>query len=371
MSAKIFISHSCKDLELKKSDRKNADKVTRWKRLNYACLAREKIVDGLGKPKKGGGLGYKVLLDKDRLEPGDDWRAKLHGWLGTCDGAVILLSEDSIQSDWLRKEATILTWRKSLRSELLLVPVFLGDLRSNALTECGLGCLHLADEEAARLAPDDDLPGDSWKVEDLTDRDRELHASCLSQKVLDKFNNLSSLNVPTHMEKWVRDVAGQLAQLADKKQHFLDEARRALRIHDKDWNDDEEYLQEHDLLGRTSMLANQLLTAPFDRVINAMNSLRQGMHREDFESLASRVACQWVDARAAQRLLPGTRPRKSKASDSRLLALNGNYVETASAYINRGYCCRLPLKGGMHLTPEAPTYSMRAHGGLPEDARGV
>ena len=30
-----------------------------------------------------------------------------------------------------------------------------------------------------------------------------------------------------------------------------------------------------------------------------------------------------------------------------------------------------PLEGGMHLTPEAPTYSMRAHGGLPADAGGV
>ena len=28
-------------------------------------------------------------------------------------------------------------------------------------------------------------------------------------------------------------------------------------------------------------------------------------------------------------------------------------------------------QGGMHLTPEAPTYSMRAHGGLPADAGGV
>ena len=28
-------------------------------------------------------------------------------------------------------------------------------------------------------------------------------------------------------------------------------------------------------------------------------------------------------------------------------------------------------QGGMHFTPEAPTYSMRAHGGLPADAGGV
>ena len=32
---------------------------------------------------------------------------------------------------------------------------------------------------------------------------------------------------------------------------------------------------------------------------------------------------------------------------------------------------KLLEKGGMHLTPEAPTYSMRAHGGLPADAGGV
>ena len=29
------------------------------------------------------------------------------------------------------------------------------------------------------------------------------------------------------------------------------------------------------------------------------------------------------------------------------------------------------IGGDMHLTPEAPTYSMRAHGGLPADAGGV
>ena len=117
MPARIFISHSCKDLQPKDGDDPKS------KRLTFAGLVRGKIVDSLGDPTPAG-LGYKVLLDKARLEPADNWRAKLHGWLGSCHGAVILLSEDSIASEWVRKEATILTWRKSLRPELLVMPVF-------------------------------------------------------------------------------------------------------------------------------------------------------------------------------------------------------------------------------------------------------
>lgn len=109
MAAKIFISHSCKDFE-QPADNQDPEKLARWRRLEFARVVRDKIVAGLrGAPPNG--PGYKVLLDRDRLEPGDNWQAKLHGWLGTCDGAVLLLSEDSICSDWVRKEATILTWR--------------------------------------------------------------------------------------------------------------------------------------------------------------------------------------------------------------------------------------------------------------------
>lgn len=345
MALKIFISHSCKDMEIAKIDQQDPAQLARWQRLQFARVVREKIVEGLGNTNPNG-LGYKVLLDLNRLEPGDDWCAKLHGWLGTCDGAVLLLSEDSISSEWVRKEATILTWRKSLRRELLLVPVFLGDLQPKAFKNNALDCLHLTETQSARLTPLD-IPGGGCKVESLSDQDRESHATCLAHKVLDKFKGLAAINVNTEMEKWVRSVA---ARLQDVKPIFLDLVRKELQIHDEDWSDDEGYLALHDLLGQTSMLAHQLLSTDFNRLHKAMNAIRQGMSKEDFKWLVFRVYCQWVDARAAQKLLPGARPLAPVDSESRFLVLNATYEETSHAYIARAHCCELPPSRVMVIT---------------------
>ena len=45
---------------------------------------------------------FEVLLDKERLEPGDRWRAKLHRWLATCDAAV----NPPCQSTWRTRSVT-------------------------------------------------------------------------------------------------------------------------------------------------------------------------------------------------------------------------------------------------------------------------
>ena len=114
MPAKIFISHSCKDFELAPIDENNEEKVARWKRLDFARLVRNEIVDGLED------LGFKVLLDRNRLNPTELWRAKLRGWLGICDGAVLLLSARSspnriVSFEWARR-AMALPYRAAASS---------------------------------------------------------------------------------------------------------------------------------------------------------------------------------------------------------------------------------------------------------------
>jgi|GEM_PF-3841942 len=334
MPVKIFISHSCKDATSDQVDWGNSEEVARYKRLSYAQLVRNKIVDGLGKPKPEG-LGYRILLDRDRLEPGDLWRAKLRSWLGICQGAVLLLSEDSVRSDWVRTEATILTYRKASCPEILLVPVYLGDLAVEELKKHGLDSLQLSEIQGVRLTAGD-TPGGGGKVEALSDAEREVHATLLAQKVIEEFRGLSALNLDTHLERWVKSLTTHL------KTVDLEEVCAKLLIDDQDWSDDGEYIEKYDVLGRAATVAYQLLSADFSRVLDAMKVLRELMAKERFQWLVPRIACQWVDLQAAQRLLRGAGPRGVLTRKSRLLALNSSFEETADAYVNRAHCCELP-----------------------------
>jgi hypothetical protein len=59
--------------------------------------------------------GFEVLLDKDRLKGGDEWRRCLHTWLAHCHGGVVLLNKKALESPWVQKEVAILLWRAALR----------------------------------------------------------------------------------------------------------------------------------------------------------------------------------------------------------------------------------------------------------------
>ena len=69
-----------------------------------------------------------------------------------------------------------------------------------------------------------------------------------------------------------------------------------------------------------------------------------------------------------QRWAQCKRPFLTTGGELTISMLDLMYIDSAKIY-DAPY--QLKAKCGMHLTPEAPTYSMRAHGGLPADAGGV
>ena len=106
--ARIFISHSCKDVEIADDVPFEDEDRPAQAAAQYARHIRDEVERLLGDD-------FEVLLDRKLLDPGDRWSIKLKRWLGECDGAVLLLSEDAIESKWVLQEATILTWRRHLR----------------------------------------------------------------------------------------------------------------------------------------------------------------------------------------------------------------------------------------------------------------
>ena len=102
---KLFISHSSKTEE------------------NLTLL--KKVCDALSEQ------GFDVLVDKSgKIPEGEEWFRYLGEWMAECNAAVILFSRAAFeQSDWVRAEATILSWRKRVQPEFKLVGVLLDDVK--------------------------------------------------------------------------------------------------------------------------------------------------------------------------------------------------------------------------------------------------
>jgi len=86
---------------------------------------------------------YEILLDLDRLDKGKPWEPYLHEWMARCHAGLILLTKNSVKSDWVLKEATILAWRLSLDSQFKLFIVRFPDVKDRHLEKGKYGPLGL------------------------------------------------------------------------------------------------------------------------------------------------------------------------------------------------------------------------------------
>jgi hypothetical protein len=293
VGGRIFISHSCKDL----ADDPDAA-------LCYARAVRERIKAKLE------AQGHTVWLDVDSLVPGDRWRARLHEWLGCCDGAVILFDRTSVQSPWLRKEATILGWRRTLQETLRVVPVFLGDFRSSDLKQYDYGSLDIDANQAARLKPG------------------VLDADALSDLVTDAFAGLATGAADSPMGRWTQRVATLIGGIRDKQ--CVREAAALLEVDDAEL--------EH-FSGCEAAIARQLLHVGLEGALAALSRLEEDMPDEDFEQLAALCTPTWVDGDAAADLqaLLDRSPRPA-------IAVNSDSSDVGREYLSRAACWPLPSR---------------------------
>lgn len=83
------------------------------------------------------------LLDQKDLRGGDFWRARIYEWMAQAHGAVLLLSEEALESDFIPIEASVLAWRSFLQRDFVFVPVLIGKVTREDLKKKVLGKLYL------------------------------------------------------------------------------------------------------------------------------------------------------------------------------------------------------------------------------------
>ena len=77
-----------------------------------------------------GNSRFQVLVDQSgEIPTGEAWFPYLSEWMAECDGAVILFSKEALESQWVRAEAAILSWRKRRQPSFKLIGVLLDGVK--------------------------------------------------------------------------------------------------------------------------------------------------------------------------------------------------------------------------------------------------
>jgi len=253
----------------------------------------------------GDALAGRAFLDVADLHPGDEWRPKLYRELAACEGAVLVLDAEALASPWVRKEATIIAWRRALRAysrRTMPVVVALFDGVTRADVRGAFPALHLDDLEF--LEPSGDQPAEAT-VEDVL---RLLPPTT------------APLDDP--LQWWTSMVTEWLTTVLPG---FLQSLEEQLELPSEDW----------DVRARCYAIADALLhRATFEQVYRALSRILQSgaLNSRDVINCVLPVT---VPVETSAVLLEAMRRDRGE----RVAALNATHVETGALLVQRATCC--------------------------------
>jgi TIR domain len=290
MAFRIFISHSSHTDE----DR------------NFVQRLRESLTN----------KGYEVLLDLSELQAADDWNEEIHEWLAACHAGIVLLTPHSIERPWVLKEATILTWRRSLDTRhFKLFPALFDDVTDAML-------------EKAKFAP---LVIKSLQA--VAGKTPEAIANEVAQIIGDP------MEVETPLDQLAKVLADLLVP-PNAGQSTAEKLARKLGVDEKGWvpNSPPE-------LSRILLIAGRLVRenlGTYSDVYQLMKDLLEAMPSISVaRKVLALVAPYWVSTDAAGRFC------EVAARDERwAIAMNGSYLSkfTIEMYLLRAF----PLRGQIY-----------------------
>jgi len=311
MKPSIFISHSCKDREAIPPAGLSPEQVNaRAERLAFARGFRDDLHQRLHADPR-----FDVFLDvRGGLAAGDVWQDGLHRALRDCRGAVLLLSPEALESGWVLKEATILSWRVFLGEPIKVVPVLLG-VSETDLGGKGFGAINLGAIQCVKVDKADDAHR-AQAIDEVLAVIGAISADALEQAAW-----------KSTAERWMHELAVLLrgAVPAQLEAAYLREMHRALGIEpDADDRFDADPFFN---------IALQVLTADTEAIIRLLNEAGtpNAVQREE---MRNKVTPLWVDAAAASQVHFAHRHQ-------RVIAIDAASTMLARDYVLRAFCGRI------------------------------
>jgi hypothetical protein len=88
--------------------------------------------------------GFDVLIDTNCLQAGQEWPNQLNAMMAYAHAGLLLFTRAAMnRPDWIRKEAYILTWRRSLDPEFKVFYTYFDGVNEQNLTASGFDPAHL------------------------------------------------------------------------------------------------------------------------------------------------------------------------------------------------------------------------------------
>jgi TIR domain-containing protein len=307
MAAKVFISHSCKDKEKKPPAGLTKEAAAaRAKRLEVCRTLRQELYKKLKADKR-----FEVFLDvRGGLKAGEVWREGLHTALRTCSAGVVLLTPESLESQWVLKEATILSWRAFVKTPPVVLIVFVLDVAQEEIDRRGFGALGLDAIQWIDIA-NPTQAGIKKAVNEAV--------AALKNRVAQPLSDAELVEGP---EEWIRSFAGLLSRI-------IGTARTALELswlrkmcdelqippQDRDRFDDDPLVN----------IASHLLVADDNQVVRFLR--HAGVPDEtQRKTLKEWLTGLWVDATPASRVLARSKP---------VIAIDATELVTVREYLIR------------------------------------
>src|SRR5262249_708555 len=154
-------------------------------------------------------------------------------------------SRDALQSDWVRVETTILTWRHSQNPSIMLVPVLVGDVSPH---DTGFDTFKPVQLQEIQFAT----------IDSTTNLDADVHA--FINKIVASFRHFTYHESDPLLRTWLEDVEVFLRKICTV---HLKRAAEILKIDDWcEFQDDRSAIVAHQLLHtdlKTAYLALQEL----------------------------------------------------------------------------------------------------------------
>ncbi|MGD8910768.1 MAG: toll/interleukin-1 receptor domain-containing protein [Chromatiales bacterium] len=281
MTRKLFISHSSKTPD------------------NLALL--QTVCTGLADK------GFDILVDNGgQLYAGVDWELRINEWMAECHAAVILFSTAALRdSEWVKKEAAILSWRRELQEDFVLIPVLLEGITPEDLEQGLSRILRITKSQCIRNAT---------AAQQIVDQVAQGlgPAERLAKTPFERLQGVLAEILEKQARPETLEDAWNLLDGANKPQWQPDRGRRFATALVR--------FMLRDRLG-----AIQHLQTVLDRI-------RPRIRKDAAEELLKYLACLWIDAEAAG----GISAAPSRAG---IVALNGNYLPdfTARRYAERAW----------------------------------
>lgn len=247
--------------------------------------------------------GFDVLVDRERLKAGANWRDEIYTWMGLCNGAVILLSGNVFEPDsfWVPRETSILLWRRSLDPKFLIIPVFMDSITDKHLNTGNFKDLNLREVEAIL----------------------QNNPNAMVRQILKRLDDLKWA-ASTPLEELASQVASLLRGLDED---IIRRAADILKIEIGPWDPADDPRRA---------LGLRMLQVNLKQSVEVLEYLVPYMeHETNANRILSIIAPSWVDLCSARWITHCAQSKDTKP----IVVLNARKKRTADMYIQRA-CCR-------------------------------